>query len=78
MYFAVLTTIALAAVLQLVRSTDWAAGEEIYVASSGFDPQEGETATIAQASGNIVRLEEPLRYFHFGAAAAPLVSGRQV
>ena len=64
--------------LQLASAVDWAAGEEIYVASSGFDPLEGETATIAEASGNIVRLEEPLRYSHFGAAVAPLVSGRQV
>lgn len=52
--------------LVLAESMPWRAGDRIVVASSDFDPMQAEEAVIAAVSGASVRLEQPLRFTHWG------------
>jgi hypothetical protein len=45
----------------------WAAGDEVAVASTDYDPYQTERVRIASVSGSRVTLAAPLRYMHFGA-----------
>ena len=53
--------------LTLERPVDWRPGDRIVLASTDFDADQAEEATIAEVDGATVRLEEPLAYLHWGA-----------
>jgi cell migration-inducing and hyaluronan-binding protein len=52
--------------LVLAEPMPWRAGDRIVVASSDFDPMQAEEAGIVSVSGNVVQLDQPLRYAHWG------------
>ncbi|MEL7159733.1 MAG: G8 domain-containing protein [Bacteroidota bacterium] len=52
--------------LRLAESTDWAVGEEIAIAPSGYDPYQAERVTITAISDRDVSFEPALHYAHFG------------
>eukprot|EP01063_Lacrimia_lanifica_P020941 TRINITY_DN281_c1_g1_i1.p1 TRINITY_DN281_c1_g1~~TRINITY_DN281_c1_g1_i1.p1 ORF type:complete len:1580 (+),score=481.42 TRINITY_DN281_c1_g1_i1:76-4815(+) len=49
---------------------DWPAGAAVVVASSDFDPKFAEEASLGSASGALLRLGEPLTYYHHGCDEA--------
>lgn len=57
---------------------DWLPEDEVFVTASGFDPGEGEVATVVGNSGGVVTLEEPLRYDHFGSTSLEAAGNLQV
>ena len=60
------TAAAGASDLLLSEPMPWRAGDRIVVASSDYDPMQAEEAVIASVSGSTVRLEQPLRFTHWG------------
>jgi len=52
--------------IELKETVDWSAGDEIIIASTGFDMNEAEKRTITQVNGNILSLNSSLNYKHFG------------
>jgi hypothetical protein len=60
------TAAAGASDLVLAEQMPWRAGDRIVVASSDYDPMQAEEAVIASVSGASVRLEQPLRFAHWG------------
>ena len=52
--------------ITLERTVDWRVGDRIVLASTDFDADQAEEATIIGIDGDKVRLEEPLRYLHWG------------
>jgi cell migration-inducing and hyaluronan-binding protein len=48
------------------RPVDWRPGDRIVLASTDFDAEQAEEATIVEVDGATVRLEEPLTYLHWG------------
>ena len=52
--------------LELERAVDWRPGDRVVVASTSFDPAEGEDAVVAEVNGTTVTLSSPLRYAHWG------------
>ena len=63
-----LTASATAGTTQLLldASTNWHAGDRIVIASTSFEPNEAEVATIVSVAGPSVTLAEPLRFSHWG------------
>lgn len=62
--------------IELAESVNWAAGDTIVLAPSGFAPEEGEVAAIASVSGTRVTLAAPLRHTHLGTVQT--IEGRAV
>ena len=50
----------------LAASPGWRGGDKIVIASTDFDPNRAEVATIQSISGASVTLSQPLLYSHFG------------
>lgn len=46
-------------------AVDWKAGDEVVIASTSFDHNEAERRTIVSVSGNVLTLNETLKYQHF-------------
>jgi hypothetical protein len=65
--------------LQLSEAVDWLAGDEVFVAASGYDYLEGEIAKVAgNLGGGVLILEEPLLYDHYGSASMEITGDLQV
>ena len=62
--------------IQLAATTDWRAGDRIVLASTDFDPFQAEEAVVTQVQGNLLTLQAPLRYSHWGQAQS--FGGRSV
>lgn len=45
---------------------DWDIGDEISIASTDFDPHQTEKRTIREIDGNVVQVDIPLDFTHFG------------
>ena len=59
-----------ATVIKIAGPVDWVAGEEIAIASTSFNPREGEKKTILTIDKTdplepIITLDEPLEFSHF-------------
>ena len=55
-----------AARIEVLDARGWRKGDVIALASTDFDSAQAETRTIAAIAGNVVTLERPLTYMHFG------------
>ena len=62
--------------LLLEDAPDWRAGDKLVVASTDFDPNHAEVATISAVSGATVTLAEPLGFSHYGELQT--IAGRTV
>src|SRR6185312_2394065 len=52
--------------IDVLNARGWRKGDVIVLASTDFDPHQAEKRTIAAVSGNVVTLDQPLKYMHFG------------
>jgi len=54
------------AVLTVDDAVDWRIGEEIVVASTGFDHNEAEQRRITNITGNQITVDRPFEFQHLG------------
>jgi hypothetical protein len=59
------TATANSSTITLQDAVDWRVGEEVVVASTGFDHNEAERRTITAISGTTITLNDTLKYQHF-------------
>jgi cell migration-inducing and hyaluronan-binding protein len=52
--------------IQVLDAKGWAAGDEIVLASTDYNPHQAETRHITAVRGNTITLDQPLAYMHFG------------
>jgi cell migration-inducing and hyaluronan-binding protein len=52
--------------IQVLNAAEWRVGDEIVLASTDFDPRQAERRSIAAITGNMITLDKPLTYMHFG------------
>jgi cell migration-inducing and hyaluronan-binding protein len=52
--------------IEVLDASGWRAGDEIVLASTDFDPRQAEKRTVAAIDGNVITLDRPLEYMHFG------------
>ncbi len=52
--------------IEVLDASGWRVGDEIVVASTDFDFRQATKRTIAAINGNVITLDEPLEYMHFG------------
>ena len=50
----------------VLDASGWRAGDEIVLASTDYNPRQAERRTITAVDGNIVTVDAPLEYMHFG------------
>ncbi len=52
--------------IEVLDASEWQVGDRIVLASTDFDPRQAETRHISAISGNVITLDQPLEYMHFG------------
>ncbi|MFZ0785752.1 MAG: G8 domain-containing protein, partial [Candidatus Acidiferrales bacterium] len=52
--------------IEVLDASGWRKGDVIVLASTDFDSTQAEKRTIAAVAGNVIRLDQPLKYMHFG------------
>jgi hypothetical protein len=52
--------------IEVLNAADWRVGDEIVLASTDYDPRQAERRAISAVRGNMITLDEPLQYMHFG------------
>jgi cell migration-inducing and hyaluronan-binding protein len=52
--------------IEVLDASGWRVGDEIVLASTDFDFRQATKRTIAAIDGNVITLDEPLEYMHFG------------
>ncbi len=52
--------------INVLDASGWRVGDEIVLASTDYDPYQAERRTITAVNGNVISLDEPLEYMHFG------------
>ncbi len=52
--------------IEVLDAGDWRLGDEIVLASTDYNPRQAERRTITAIDGNLVTLDAPLDYMHFG------------
>jgi hypothetical protein len=52
--------------IEVLNATGWRKGDVIVLASTDFDATQAEKRTIAAIAGNVITLDQPLKYMHFG------------
>src|ERR1700748_82360 len=52
--------------IQVLDAKGWRKGDVIALASTDFDTAQAERRTITAVAGNVVTLDEPLKYMHYG------------
>ena len=52
--------------IEVLNASGWRKGDVIVLASTDFDFTQAEKRTIAAIAGNVIRLDQPLKYMHFG------------
>ncbi len=55
--------------LTLERAVGWRAGDALVVASTDYDPAQAEERRITAIRGNVITLDNPLRWTHWGQIA---------
>jgi G8 domain-containing protein len=52
--------------IEVLNASGWRKGDVIVLASTDFDSTQAEKRTIAAIAGNVITLDQPLKYMHFG------------
>jgi hypothetical protein len=52
--------------IEVLNARGWRKGDVIALASTDFDSTQAEKRTIAAIAGNVITLDQPLKYMHFG------------
>jgi cell migration-inducing and hyaluronan-binding protein len=52
--------------IDVLNAAGWRKGDQIVFASTDFDSTQAEMRTIAAIAGNVITLDQPLKYMHFG------------
>ncbi|HEY6456177.1 MAG TPA: G8 domain-containing protein [Steroidobacteraceae bacterium] len=52
--------------IEVLNARGWRKGDVIVLASTDFDYAQAEKRTIAAIAGNVITLDQPLKYMHFG------------
>ncbi|MGZ5793849.1 MAG: G8 domain-containing protein [Croceibacterium sp.] len=52
--------------IEVLNAGGWRKGDVIVLASTDFDPAQVEERTISAIRGNVITLDKPLKYMHFG------------
>src|SRR5581483_1160877 len=52
--------------IEVLNARGWRTGDAIALASTDFDSTQAEKRTIAAIAGNVITLDQPLKYMHFG------------
>jgi cell migration-inducing and hyaluronan-binding protein len=52
--------------IEVLDASEWRVGDEIVLASTDFNPRQAERRHIAAIRRNVITLDEPLEYMHFG------------
>jgi G8 domain len=52
--------------IRVLNASGWRKGDVIVLASTDFDATQAEKRTIAAIAGNVITLDQPLKYMHFG------------
>jgi len=52
--------------IEVLNARGWRKGDVIVLASTDFDATQAERRTIAAIAGNVITLDQPLQYMHFG------------
>jgi cell migration-inducing and hyaluronan-binding protein len=52
--------------IDVLNATGWRVGDEIVLASTDFDFRQAERRIISAIDGNVITLDQPLEYMHFG------------
>jgi hypothetical protein len=52
--------------IAVLNASGWRKGGVIVLASTDFDSTQAEKRTIAAVAGNVITLDQPLKYMHFG------------
>ena len=52
--------------IEVLDASEWRVGDEIVLASTDYNPRQAERRHIARIRGNVITLDEPLEYMHFG------------
>ncbi|HWK41991.1 MAG TPA: G8 domain-containing protein [Croceibacterium sp.] len=52
--------------IEVLNASGWRRGDEIVLASTDFDPRQAEKRVITAINGNVLTLDTPLQYMHFG------------
>src|SRR5690606_15679934 len=55
-----------ATTIEVLNASQWQVGDQIVLASTDFDPRQAETRIISAIDGNMITLDKPLQYMHFG------------
>ena len=54
-------------IIEVLDASGWSEGDEIVLATTDFNPRQAEKRTIVGIDGNVILLDRPLEYMHFGA-----------
>ncbi len=52
--------------IEVLDASGWRAGDEIVLASTDFDFRQATKRTISAINGNVITLDQPLEFMHFG------------
>src|SRR5579872_5160143 len=52
--------------IEVLNASGWRKADVIVLASTDFDSKQAEKRTIAAIAGNVITLDQPLKYMHFG------------
>ena len=52
--------------IEVLNASGWRKEDVIVLAPTDFDSTQAEKRTIAAIAGNVIRLDQPLKYMHFG------------
>jgi G8 domain len=52
--------------IEVLNAGGWRKGDVIALSSTDFDSTQAEKRTIAAIAGNVITLDQPLKYMHFG------------
>src|SRR5690606_22410217 len=52
--------------IEVLDASEWRVGDEIVLASTDFNPRQAEKRRIARIRGNVITLDRPLEWMHFG------------
>jgi len=52
--------------IEVLNAREWRKGDQIVLASTDFDPRQAEKRTVTAVNGNVITLDQPLEYMHFG------------
>jgi len=52
--------------IRVLNASGWRKGDVIVLASTDFDSKQAEKRSIAAIAGNVITLDQPLTYMHFG------------